>query len=183
MGTAPINSSVHSHFANIQLHSGGLPISALFKYPAERDLQRRYGCNPPKLLVLGLASTFGTPLAGREVGFHKIIQLFAWTHHWVISVIKTSQKNHPATDLSWSQLSGIPREEIFLAGKLSTGCPACRSAVPWASKQNADRLNGDHVSLHVTFTVHTHTYIYVCYVFHMTHYVYMCYITCYMCNV
>ena len=63
-------------FANIQLHSGGLPISALFKYPAERDLQRRYGCNPPKLLVLGLASTFGTPLAGREVGFHKMIQLF-----------------------------------------------------------------------------------------------------------
>ena len=94
------------------------------------------------------------------------------------------KKNHPATDLSWSQLSGIPREEIFLAGKLSTGCPACRSAVPWASKQNADRLNGDHVSLHVTFTVHTHIYMCVmCFIWHTMCICVTSHAICVTCNV
>ena len=75
--------------ATIQLNSGGMPMSATFNYPAKREVQRRYGYNLPKLLLLGLASTFGTPLPGRGVNFHKILQLSGWTHHWPISGIKT----------------------------------------------------------------------------------------------
>ena len=89
--------------ATIQLNSGGMPMSATFNYPAKREVQRRYGYNLPKLLVLGLASTFGTPLPGRGVNFHKILQVSGWTHHWPISGINT----YPLVNFKLTQLCEI----------------------------------------------------------------------------